>query len=75
MNETLKDLIEQTEKRIVDSARQPVIDKLEKALEINREMREVLEHAVSWGHGFESVGPRPEWLTEAEEVLAKGDRQ
>lgn len=58
---------------IIQSARQPVIDKLERALEINRELREVLEHAVNWGHGFEGVGPRPSWLTEAEEVLTKGD--
>lgn len=35
------------------------------------EMREVLEHAVNWGHGFEGVGLRPPWLTEAEELLHK----
>ena len=53
MNETLKDLIEQTEKRIVDSARQPVIDKLEKALEINQELLDALERCrsgdITWG--------------------------
>jgi len=42
MNNELKELIDQVEQRIADTARAPVIDKLEKALEINREFVEVI---------------------------------
>ena len=34
-------------------------------------MSKVLKYVVNWGHGFEGTGARPEWLTEAEEVLSK----
>ena len=32
-------------------------------------MLRALEHAVNWAHGYFQI--RPEWLTEAEEVLRK----
>ena len=67
---------------LMEIAKAPLIDKLEKALgenttlkEINGKMLRALNHAVNWGHGFERVGPRPEWLTEAEEVVNKAEEQ
>jgi len=64
--------------KIMELSRAPLIDKLEKALEENGDLKEVvgelleiLEHAVNWGYGFESVESRPEWLTEAEQMVRK----
>jgi len=79
---TMDDKYRENMDNLMEIAKAPLIDKLEKSMrenatlkEINGEMLEALKYAVNWGHGFERVGPRPEWLTEAEQAVCKANKE